>query len=248
MRSPFSPIPVPLPGGSIDIYAASSIEQLLQTTNLPIGASEPGFHGALLWPGAVLLAQLLAEGPQLEGLTTLELGCGTGLCSLAAAARGASSIATDVSPLSLQLTTHAAAEQGLDVQAGYFDLACTSQPLPAADLVLAADVLYLSELTRSVASRIAEARARGSLVLLTDSRATHRGALLSELAAHGHTAAFEPRRLAAGLSGMCDVGGVSLLRVAPPPAAEQRRLCELHQAWFGPATPQQRVRLGEEDK
>ena len=46
-----------------------------------------------------------------------------------------------------------------------------------------------------------------------DSRATHRGALLSELAAHGHTAAFEPRRLAAGLSGMCDVGGVSLLRV-----------------------------------
>ena len=116
MRSPFSPIPVPLPGGSIDIYTASSIEQLLQTTNLPIGAHEPGFHGALLWPGAVLLAQLLAEGPQLEGLTTLELGCGTGLCSLAAAARGASSIATDVSPLSLQLTTHAAAEQGLDVQ------------------------------------------------------------------------------------------------------------------------------------
>ena len=52
-------------------------------------------------------------------------------------------------------------------QAGYFDLACNSQPLPAADLVLAADVLYLSELTRSVASRIAEARARGSLVLLT---------------------------------------------------------------------------------
>ena len=37
-------------------------------------------------------------------------------------------------------------------------------------------------------------------------------------------------------------------QVAPPPAAEQRRLCELHQAWFGPATPQQRVRLGEEDK
>jgi len=53
------------------------------------------------------------------------------------------------------------------IQASYFDLACTSQPLPAADLVLAADLLYLSELTRSVASRIAEACARGSLVLLT---------------------------------------------------------------------------------
>ena len=206
MRSPYTRVPVPLSGGNIDTYTASSIEQLLQPTSLPTGASEPSFdHGGLLWPGAVLLAQLLASGPTLEGLTTLELGCGTGLCSLAAAARGASSVATDISPLSLQLTTHAAAEQGLDVQApgacraraecvqsarsacsahavryvqagyfhpnpnqaGYFDLACTSRPLPPADLVLAADVLYLSELTRSVASRIAEARARGSLVLLT---------------------------------------------------------------------------------
>lgn len=118
MRSPYTRVPVPLPGGSIDTYTASSIEQLLQPTSLPTGASEPSFdHGALLWPGAVLLAQLLASGPTLEGLTTLELGCGTGLCSLAAAARGASSVATDISPLSLQLTTHAAAEQGLDVQA-----------------------------------------------------------------------------------------------------------------------------------
>ena len=146
-----------------------------------------------------------------------------------------------------------------------------------------------------------------------DSRATHRGVLLSELSARGHAAAFEPRTLAANLGGMCDDtggGGVSLLRaslcggnvrhglacapsphgtpteppngskdggcsstlqragaatprhpagsrpplkgancprapghqVMPPPGAEQRRLCELHQAWFGPATPQQRMR------
>ena len=143
-----------------------------------------------------------------------------------------------------------------------------------------------------------------------DSRATHRGSLLSELSARGHAAAFEPRTLAANLGGMCDDtggGGVSLLRaslcggnvrhglacgtpphgtpteppdgskdggcsstlqsrrskakprarsppkdancpralghqVMPPPGAEQRRLCELHQAWFGPATPQQRMR------
>ena len=68
----------------------------------------------------------LRPGPALEGLTTLELGCGTGLSSLAAAARGASSVATDISPLSLQLTTHAAAEQGLDVQA-QFQPSCRSR-------------------------------------------------------------------------------------------------------------------------
>ena len=126
MRS-YTRVPVPLPGGNIDTYTASSIEQLLQPTSLPTGASEPSFdHGGLLWPGAVLLAQLLASGPTLEGLTTLELGCGTGLSSLAAAKRGASSVATDISPLSLQLTTHAAAEQGLDVQA-QFQPSCRSR-------------------------------------------------------------------------------------------------------------------------
>ena len=31
-------------------------------------------------------------------------------------------------------------------------------------------------------------------------------------------------------------------QVMPPPGAEQRRLYELHQAWFGHATPQQRIR------
>ena len=50
-----------------------------------------------------------------------------------------------------------------------------------------------------------------------DSRATHRGVLLSELSARGHAAAFEPRTLAANLGGMCDDtggGGVSLLRAS----------------------------------
>ena len=50
-----------------------------------------------------------------------------------------------------------------------------------------------------------------------DSRATHRGSLLSELSARGHAAAFEPRTLAANLGGMCDDtggGGVSLLRAS----------------------------------
>ena len=131
MRS-YTRVPVPLPTGNIDTYTASSIEQLLQPTSLPTGASEPSFdHGGLLWPGAVLLAQLLASGPTLEGLTTLELGCGTGLSSLAAAARGsASSVATDISPLSLQLTAHAAAEQGLDVQAPVGSVTLSSQSAP----------------------------------------------------------------------------------------------------------------------
>jgi hypothetical protein len=55
----------------------------------------------------------------------------------------------------------------------------------------------------------------GACLASQDSRATHRGTLLSELSAHGHAATFEPRTLAANLGGMCDDtggGGVSLLR------------------------------------
>ena len=105
---PVQTLTVPVPGltepvqllqhGNIDELAADFL------TRLPTrAASDPGFYGALLWPGALLLAQLLAAGPCLRGSTVLELGAGTGLGTLVAAHRGARAIASDVYPLSLQL-------------------------------------------------------------------------------------------------------------------------------------------------
>jgi predicted nicotinamide N-methyase len=101
-----------------------------------------------------------------------------------------------VYPLSLQLISEAAAmgTPPLDVTPLHLDL-FSPTPLPAADLVLAADVLYLTDLTRAVAHRVVEAKARGSTVMLTDSRRTHQGAFLTALEAAGVEAHFEPHRL-----------------------------------------------------
>ena len=87
-------------------------------------------------PAAAALARLVrrlgaGEEPR---QSFLDLGCGTGLCSLTAAACGALSVlATDVSETSLEFTAAAAQAQGLTaVQTRLFD-ATGEAPLPAAD-------------------------------------------------------------------------------------------------------------------
>ena len=62
--------------------------------------------GTRAWPPSLVVAQLLAGLPpsNIIGRPIVELGCGTGLVSLTAAGLGANAIATDISPLVLQLT------------------------------------------------------------------------------------------------------------------------------------------------
>ena len=115
---------------------------------------------------------------------------------------------------------------------GHFDVSCP-EPLPAADVVIAADVLYLSQLTRSVAGRVVEAAERGSLVLLTDSRSTHREDLLAELMRRDHAARFEPHRLIPDLAALCDDAAsttTSALRMETR-ITQPVRLRELQMSW-----------------
>jgi SAM-dependent methyltransferase len=67
--------------------------------------------GAKLWPASLAVADYLAGLPAdvLPATTVLEIGCGNGLCSLTAAARGAASVvASDLSEDALTLTQEAA--------------------------------------------------------------------------------------------------------------------------------------------
>src|SRR5437870_2493483 len=54
------------------------------------------------WPGAVLLAQAVLSGPEGEGRRAIELGCGIGLVSIAAAMKGWSVLASDYEERALQ--------------------------------------------------------------------------------------------------------------------------------------------------
>ena len=94
--------------------------------------------GAKLWPAALAVAEYLAALPPavLQATSVLEIGCGNGLCSLTAAARGAPSVvASDLSEDALTLTQEAAGQQRLDVQTLRLDLAARGTPLPPAQLV-----------------------------------------------------------------------------------------------------------------
>eukprot|EP00435_Cladocopium_sp_Y103_P031298 s944_g7.t3 len=67
-------------------------------------------YGSRLWPAAVHLATYLTIGSNSSGpgQRVLELGCGNGLCSLAAASLGCRVLATDYRQLPLDLLRQAA--------------------------------------------------------------------------------------------------------------------------------------------
>ena len=94
-------------------------------------------YWAELWPAASALAAAL---PDVTGLRVVELGCGLGLPSLVAAARGAHVTATDWAEDAVELLRENAARNDLALRAEVRDW---REPWPERfDVALAADVLY----------------------------------------------------------------------------------------------------------
>jgi len=159
---------------------------------------------------------LLATTPGLAaGLTVLELGAGTGLVSIVAADAGAAVTATDYNSIPLLLLGASAALQELTVATALFDMA-GSDPLPPADVVVAADVMcvglpprccysphlpplprYETDTGAAAARRVVEAYRRGSRVIVGDSPGR----------------AGRPAFLATLAEALPDVGGVEFFQV-----------------------------------
>jgi predicted nicotinamide N-methyase len=100
-------------------------------------------YWAELWPSALALARAVANRA-LHGARTLELGCGLGLPSIAAALAGGRVLATDWSAEAIAMTAANAERNGATLET----LVCSwtaPEPLLARapyDLILASDVLY----------------------------------------------------------------------------------------------------------
>jgi predicted nicotinamide N-methyase len=94
-------------------------------------------YWAELWPASLALAGAL---PDVRGLRVVELGCGLGLVSLVAAAKGAAVTATDWSGDAIGLLRENAARNGVAVRAEARDWRVPWEE--RYDLALAADVLY----------------------------------------------------------------------------------------------------------
>jgi len=100
-------------------------------------------YWAELWASGIALAAVVAAR-DVRGRRVLELGCGLGLPSIAAALGGADVLATDWAPEALDVTHRNAERNGAPVETLLADWSRPAELLARApyDLVLCADVLY----------------------------------------------------------------------------------------------------------
>ena len=145
-------------GVALDLLRPESPEALIDEDEFAVDEFLP--YWAELWPAARVLAEAL---PDVRGLRVVELGCGLGLPSLVAAARGADVTATDWARDAIELLRENARRNGLPLTAEVRDW---REPWAERfDLAVAADVLYERRNVEPVLERLLEL-ASSSLVAL----------------------------------------------------------------------------------
>ena len=121
-------------------------------------------YWAVPWPSGNALARAVAAEPPAPGARVLELGCGLGLPSVAAARAGASVSATDGSPAAAIYAAHTLALNEVEADVLPADWRTAADDLAAEpfDLVLAADVLYLRHNVESLLALLPRLLAPGA--------------------------------------------------------------------------------------
>jgi predicted nicotinamide N-methyase len=129
------------PGLGLEILRPPSAEELIDEAAFDEEEFLP--YWAELWPSGLALAREVARR-ELRGVKVLELGCGLGLPSLAAAARGADVLATDWAEGATELLRRNAERNGVFLRVARVRWSEPEPLLRAApwDLVLGADLLY----------------------------------------------------------------------------------------------------------
>lgn len=126
-------------------------------------------YWAVPWPSAMLLAEYVLTQPRGDGGRAIELGCGVGLVSVAAARAGWKVTATDWDADALRFAEENARANGVSL-AGASGLdwrePFDGEPF---DLILASDVLYERRNVEPVARWIRSALAAGGTALVSDS-------------------------------------------------------------------------------
>jgi predicted nicotinamide N-methyase len=132
---------IPLPGGEVELMRPPDAEELISDESFEHEEFLP--YWADLWPSArALAAQVAARA--LRGARTLELGCGLGLPSIAAALAGGRVLATDWSPDAVEAAAHNARRNGVDIEVAVVPWQRPQELIERApwDFVIGADLLY----------------------------------------------------------------------------------------------------------
>ena len=132
-------VQVELPGGALELRQPAEWAQLPDDREVEWAPLAP--YWSVMWRSGVALARRVSATP-LTGVSVIELGCGLGVPSLAAARAGATVLATDADPEALQLLRANAEHSGLKLRTQALEWEHAPESLERFDLVLAADVLY----------------------------------------------------------------------------------------------------------
>jgi Rrf2 family protein len=149
-------------------------------------------YWAELWPSALALARHLSAR-DLAGIRAIELGCGVGLPTIVALARGATVLATDHYEAALDYTAHnAATNLGREPDTALLDWRTPDiQGLGTFDLVLAADVLYERKNATALAELVPKLLTPGGEALFADPRRDEAPVYLDAMETNGFADAVE---------------------------------------------------------
>ncbi|MBA2714651.1 MAG: methyltransferase domain-containing protein [Rubrobacteraceae bacterium] len=151
-------------------------------------------YWAELWPSALALSRQLSER-ELAGIRTIELGCGVGLPTIVALARGATVLATDHYEAALDFTVHnASTNLGREPDTALLDWREPEiEGIGTFDLVLAADVLYERKNAEALADLAPKLLAPGGEALFADPRRDEAPVFLQAMESLGFWDAIEDK-------------------------------------------------------
>jgi ETFB lysine methyltransferase len=153
-------------GHRYEMLRPRNVDELISEEDFAIDERIP--YWADCWPSSRVLAEHVAELPG-RGQRLLELGCGIGLVSVAAAGGGFDVLATDYYGDALEFTAANAERHALsNVDTRLVDWRKLPDDLGTFDVVAASDVLYESPQASQVAAALARTIAPGGLGLVSD--------------------------------------------------------------------------------
>jgi predicted nicotinamide N-methyase len=158
----------------LQLWLADEVTPIWRLTEEELGElGLPPPFWAFAWAGGQALARYLLDHPErVAGRTVLDFATGSGLVAVAALRAGASSATgCDIDRFCAAAVELNGEANGVGV--GFIGEDLLDRPPPPVDLITAGDISYEAPLAARVRGWLAEARARGTEVLLGDPGRTY---------------------------------------------------------------------------
>ena len=158
----------------ISLWLADEITPIWRLTEEELGEmGVPPPFWAFAWAGGQALSRYLLDHPhEVAGKRVLDFAAGSGLVGVAAMKAGAASVlCADIDPFCQAAVAANAQANGVTLTFNQTDL-LDSAP-PDVEVICAGDICYERPMTEAVLAWLAQARARGTRVLIGDPHRTY---------------------------------------------------------------------------